>query len=253
MEATGRYARALHRFLFEKGHVVSVVNPQRTCNFVKSRMARTKSDKADADAIAWFCASQKPQPTPPLPPEKLQLQDITRRIHDLKNERQRERNRLKAGLEAAAVEKDIKQNLKHLEKRIKLLEDEATQLLDQYPELAQQVTLLISIKGIAFITAVILVAEIPMCMPLPGSASWWPTPASTPRTPLQAPASRKSRISPSRATRIFVPDSLCPSSAPSAGIHTFAHWHNASKQRVGTKWSSTARPCVKCFTLSTAS
>lgn len=161
MEATGRYARALHRFLYELGHVVSVVNPQRTCNFVKSRMARTKSDKADADAIAWFCASQKPEPTPPLPPEKLQLQDITRRIYDLKNERQRERNRLKAGLESSAVEKDIKQNLKHIEKRIKLLEDEAKQLLDQYPDLAEQVTLLMSIKGIAFITAVILVAEIP--------------------------------------------------------------------------------------------
>lgn len=161
MEATGRYARALHRFLFEQGHTVSVVNPQRTCNFVKSRMARTKSDKADADAIAWFCASQKPEPTPPLPPEKLQLQDITRRIHDLKQERQRERNRLKAGLEAAAVERDIKQNLKRIEERLKVLEKEAKQLLAEYPELAEQVTLLMSIKGIAFITAVILVAEIP--------------------------------------------------------------------------------------------
>lgn len=161
MEATGRYARALHRFLYEKGHTVSVVNPQRTCNFVKSRMLRTKSDKADADAIAWFCASQNPVPTPPLPPEKLKLQDITRRIQDLKNERQRERNRLKAGLEASAVEKDIKQNLKHIEKRIKLLETEAKQLLDEYPELAAQVKLLVSIKGIAFTTAVMLIAEIP--------------------------------------------------------------------------------------------
>jgi transposase len=161
LEATGRYGRALHGYLYAQGHTVSVVNPQRTHNYAKSLMRRTKSDKVDAHTIALFCAQQRPRPTPPLNPERQQLQELTRRLADLKAERQRERNRLAAGLDTETVRRDITDNLARLEERIRQLEAEAQRLAESHPTLADDVRLLRSIKGLGLTTALILVAEIP--------------------------------------------------------------------------------------------
>ena len=64
LEATGEYGAALALALFEAGHLVSIVNPARIAAYAKSRLARTKTDKADAALIAHFCA-QQPLPTGP--------------------------------------------------------------------------------------------------------------------------------------------------------------------------------------------
>lgn len=47
LEATGTYGEALARFLHERGHTVSVVNPARVKGFGQAQMTRTKTDKAD--------------------------------------------------------------------------------------------------------------------------------------------------------------------------------------------------------------
>jgi transposase len=66
LEATGEYGAALALSLYEAGHRVSIVNPARIAADAKSRLARTKTDKADAALIAHFCCTQHPLPwTPP--------------------------------------------------------------------------------------------------------------------------------------------------------------------------------------------
>jgi transposase len=66
LEATGEYGAALALFLYESGHLVSIVNPARIAAYAKSRLARTKTDKSDAALIARFCAHEQPPVwTPP--------------------------------------------------------------------------------------------------------------------------------------------------------------------------------------------
>lgn len=55
LEATGEYGAALALTLYASGHVVSIVNPARSAASAKSRLARTKTDTADAALIAHFC------------------------------------------------------------------------------------------------------------------------------------------------------------------------------------------------------
>ncbi|MFL6208453.1 MAG: transposase [Pyrinomonadaceae bacterium] len=52
MEATGADGEALALFLHAAGHTVSVVNPAAIKAFAGSRLARTKTDKVDAELIA---------------------------------------------------------------------------------------------------------------------------------------------------------------------------------------------------------
>lgn len=68
LEATGTYGEALSLFLYQAGHLVSVINPASVKAFAGSRLSRTKTDRVDAELIARFCQAQEPpQWTPPAP------------------------------------------------------------------------------------------------------------------------------------------------------------------------------------------
>ena len=60
MEATGAYWEGLACALHQAGLEVSVVNPARTVHFARSQLRRTKTDRVDAEMIAEFCKTQKP-------------------------------------------------------------------------------------------------------------------------------------------------------------------------------------------------
>ena len=60
MEATGIYGEALANFLYDKEHLISVVNPMQIKSFAKSELLRTKTDKVDAQFIMRFCETIKP-------------------------------------------------------------------------------------------------------------------------------------------------------------------------------------------------
>ena len=62
LEATGEYGAALALNLYEAGHRARIVNPARIAAYAKSRLARTKTDKADAALIAHCCCPQRPLP-----------------------------------------------------------------------------------------------------------------------------------------------------------------------------------------------
>ena len=98
LEATGEYGAALALRLYAVGHVVSIVNPARIAAYAKSRLARTKTDKADATLIAHFCRTQQPLPWTPPPAEVRELQARVRRVEMLQEMAQQEVNRLHSGL-----------------------------------------------------------------------------------------------------------------------------------------------------------
>ena len=97
LEATGQYGDGIAEYLYEQGHLVSVVNPARIKRYGESKLHRNKTDKADAALIAEFCMKEKPPYWKPLNPELKHLRALVRRLSDLQTNYQQESNRLKSG------------------------------------------------------------------------------------------------------------------------------------------------------------
>src|SRR5688572_2467728 len=83
LEATGTYGDALATWLYDAGHVVSVVNPAIIHAYARTQLARSKTDQIDADLIAHFTATQDPPAWAPPAREIRELQALVRRLDAL--------------------------------------------------------------------------------------------------------------------------------------------------------------------------
>ena len=160
MEATGQYGEEIAEYLYERDHLVSVVNPARIKRYGQSKLHRNKTDKADANLIAEFCSKEKPGPWKPLSPEIKHLRALVRRLQDIKAQYQQEKNRLKSGESDAWVLDDLALHVDYLQQRIKATENEMREVFKQSEVLKNKLDLLTSIPGFGLLTAAILLAEI---------------------------------------------------------------------------------------------
>ncbi len=159
LEATSTYADALARDLHERGHVVSVVNPARIHDFGKSRLTRTKTDKADAELIARFCLAQAPAAWTPPAPEITELQALVRHVEVLEAARQQHANQLETAT-LASVRDSLQSLISHLEGQLVEVEAALKEHLKGHPALRADAALLVSIPGIGERTAARLLAEV---------------------------------------------------------------------------------------------
>ena len=160
MEATGQYGDALAEYLHQNGQIVSIVNPARIKHYGRSLLRRNKTDKADAELIADFCASQKPAPWSPPPAEFKDLQAMMRHLEDLMTARQQEANRLQSGVTTQLVIEDLKAHLAFLDQQIHNLKKRTQEHIKQHPHLREQRELLESIPGIGWLTAAKILGEV---------------------------------------------------------------------------------------------
>jgi transposase len=161
MEATGGYERALARFLFEAGHVVSIVNPQRIAGQAQSELKRAKTDAVDAGLIARFCLEKRPEPWTPPAPEVETLVALARRLEDLIAMRVAETNRLEHAAEGGQTSASIRAHVAFLGEQIADIEREIEDHIDTHPDLKRDRELLDSLPGIGSKTATVL-----LCMAL---------------------------------------------------------------------------------------
>lgn len=161
LEATGRYGERLAEYFFEAGHPVSLVNPARIKKYAQSQLRRNKNDKIDAVVIADFCRTQEPPPWTPPTPQKRDLQEMSRRLDGLIEQRTRETNRLKSGQNCEVVLESLQASLAFLDEQITTLERRIGEHIDQHPDLKEDFELLKSIPGIGDKTAAKLMAELP--------------------------------------------------------------------------------------------
>jgi transposase len=160
LEATGTYGDALATWLYDAGHVVSVVNPAIIHAYARTQLARSKTDRLDAELIARFTATQQPPAWTPPAPEIRQLQALVRRLDALQGMRTQELNRLAAGTTVADVRASIEAVVAHLEAQIAQVQQLIRDHLDRYPGLRAQRDLLVTIPGIGEATAAILIADL---------------------------------------------------------------------------------------------
>jgi len=160
LEATGLYGDEVALYLHQTGHTVSVVNPARIKAYAASQLARTKTDRVDAALIADFCRTQQPPAWEPPDPAWLELRAMVRHLTDLKDMRQQERNRLKAGVTSAVVEQTLQDHIAFLSRQIEDLDRRIQDHINRHPGLKQQRDLLTSIPGIGDTSAGQLLAEV---------------------------------------------------------------------------------------------
>lgn len=158
MEATGTYGDALARFLFNAGHVVSVVNPVRIKAFGESELLRTKNDKMDAKLIARFCEAVKPTAWQPDPPEIEHLRMLGRRRDALVSMRTQEVNRL--GVADTSVNNSIQKVIAFLDDEIGQISKLVKEHINNHPGLKKKRDLLKTIPGVGDITIEAVLSEV---------------------------------------------------------------------------------------------
>jgi transposase len=164
LEATGVYSLELSLALDAVAWIeLAVLNPKDVHEFAKS-MHRSKTDKADALALAEYSLRMKffrwRRPTQ----TALQLRAISRHIASTTGQNTRLRNQLHAAQAAAVtprcVLRDLKQAMAGVAKRLLALRREAVALIHADPELKPKFAHLTGVKGIAEVSAIQLLGEL---------------------------------------------------------------------------------------------
>jgi len=160
LEATGTYGEALAIYLYQAGHVVSVVNPARIKAFARTELTRNKTDRLDAMLIARFCQMHKPAAWVPSPPEIRELRALVRHLDDLLETRTQLQNRLGNALSVETVEVSLQTLIEAVENQIAEIEGKIQSHIDSSGDLRVCRDLLTSIPGIGALTAARLLGEI---------------------------------------------------------------------------------------------
>jgi len=167
LEATGVYsldlALALHR---AKRVEVMVANPRAVSQFAGAYLRRSKTDSLDAKMIVEFAIRMDFEAWVPPKPHIFDLRAVSRRIEGMVKMATQEKNRLHAATSfdemSEIVRNDIEVNLRHLERRIGRLREQARELIAQHPELERAFLHITSVKGIALSAGIQILAELAM-------------------------------------------------------------------------------------------
>lgn len=146
LEATGVYGEELSTYLFEKGVIVSVVNPARIKGFGQSELSRTKTDKTDAQLIARFTLAMDPAPWAPPPGEIQELKVLVRRLEALMKIKLEEENRL--GVCSHMVKSSIEKVIQTIDEQIKEIKDKIKNHIQTHSGLKAHKELLETIPGV---------------------------------------------------------------------------------------------------------
>lgn len=146
MESTGKYGNALALFLKKDNHAVSIVNPAKIKYFMKSQLARNKTDSVDAKLICNYCELFMPSQWQPLPTETQELQALVKRLDTLNKMVLQEQNRLE-NVESI-IKESINNLIVYLNKEIKNIEKIIVKHISANAVLKKDSDLLKSIPGI---------------------------------------------------------------------------------------------------------
>ena len=158
MESTGIYGHALANFLFEKGYLVSMVNPARIKGFGKSELSRNKTDEADAKLIARFCLAMRPGAWQPEPEWQVELKQWVNHLDNLKELERMALNRQEVAIKS--VQKAISKHLKALKIQIEEAKEKIEEFINKDIDLRKKRELLASIPGIGQVTTAHILAHV---------------------------------------------------------------------------------------------
>lgn len=176
IEATGVYHLDLAVALYDAGIEVMVINPKASRRFAEAMMERTKTDPVDAALLAEF-AERMPFVAWVRPGnEVLALRAFARHLAALTKLRTQLKNQLHAWQQSstvpAAIVEAIEEQIEQVNVQIASMQTKALELTRSHPELQQAYKLVLSVKGIAEISAIALLGEI-LVLPKDMTARQW--------------------------------------------------------------------------------
>ncbi len=162
MEATGDYSINLAVWMLEQRASLApaIANPRQTHNFIESMGVRNKTDRLDARALGFYGVERNPMAYETPSPEMADLRSLSRYRETLVRQRTALKNQMHKTNACAYVVKDQKKRLRQLNRGIEGVEKEMKALVDEHSALKGDVELLISIYGVAFISATTILAEL---------------------------------------------------------------------------------------------
>lgn len=159
MEATGGLEDAVAVALGICGLPVAVVNPRQVRDFARATGKLAKTDKIDADVMAFFGHSVRP-PVRPLPDSETRaLEAIVSRRHQIMDMITEEKNRLHGA--QPSLRKDIEEHIAWLRGRVTKLDKEMGEALRQSSLWQEKVDLLGSVPGVGPVLTATVVAKLP--------------------------------------------------------------------------------------------
>lgn len=159
MEATGYYHYLLAQYLSTNGIDCAVVNPLSVKRFIQMKLAKVKTDKADAAAICAYAKANEVVIYDPLDSTQAECLQIFRLLESYQKQLTAIKNKLHGeevlGRPSKSVYHSLNRSKKNLQAEIKLLEDKVLELVKK--EYQEQITLLKSIPGLGVKTALFLI------------------------------------------------------------------------------------------------
>jgi transposase len=176
LEATGIYSLDLALALDVAQNIeVAVLNPKLVNRFAQT-LQRSKTDRADAHMLAEYSRRMPFTAWRAPAREGLGVRTLVRHIDSLTVQHTREKNRLHAAQGSVAtsrcVVEDLKRSLAALQRRIARLRREARALVQADETMRQNFALLISMPGIAEISALQLMGELTLLSPEMSVRQW---------------------------------------------------------------------------------
>lgn len=162
MEATGSYSVELAGWINEQCPALApaIANPRQTSAYLDSMQLRNKTDRVEARALAFYGAERRPAPYETLSPEWLELRALSRHRDTLVDEKVREQNRSQEPFTSKLLASLRKRHLAQLKRDIAKIEARVKDVIETTPSLNQDMELLRSIPGVAFITSTVVLAEL---------------------------------------------------------------------------------------------
>jgi transposase len=159
-EATGAYHRAFERSLGAVGLPLSKINPRQARHFAKALGQLAKTDQLDAAMLARFGALLEPAIRPVLSPTLDAMKELMVARQALIKDRTAARNRSKT-VRSALLRRQLDQRLNQIAHQLEAVDAALDSLCGSDAELSSRLSILISIPGIAKLTALSLLVEMP--------------------------------------------------------------------------------------------
>ena len=160
LEATAPWDQPLIRALEGAGLAFHRANPKRARDFARSAGLLAKTDAVDARMLALYGAALNLAPTPPVAPERLELQGLNARRDQLVEMRKAERTRLKGVTDLVLID-SLKTVIALFDDQIRALDRRIAQAVTQAPALARDAAILRSAVGVGPVCTTVLLACLP--------------------------------------------------------------------------------------------
>lgn len=163
MEFTGVYYEQLAYWLKATDHSVFIVVPSKAKKYCESLSKSSKTDKLDAQALAWMGLERKLSVWDPISLDFINLRTLTREREELLKEKAIINNRLHAAKKKAIGQVNTvaryKQRLEIIDSQIADIENEILAMIKEDDKVYNKYLNIITIPAVSLITAATVIAE----------------------------------------------------------------------------------------------